>query len=520
MKSARSLLTALLAAALSVCLLLPARADFSDVPPEHWAYAYVLRAEEAGAVNGVGGGLFDPDSSVTEAQFYAMLLRTLSDVSPGDYDPGTAWYDVYLAAAADTGLSDGVYALTPDTPLTRYQMAQVMFNLVRGPRDEGPAAEVLASIPDGTAVPESFRYAVAFVYSAGLIRGMDKAGSFLGDLPMTRAQAAAVWCRLADYRTEFGANDEGPGTDNPPPFPADDPLPELPGPADPGSEAVMTPGEGVGGVMTVNGTDYRVGMTEEDLTALAGEPDEILDAFGGFRWYVFGTEDYLNRFFAAGVAEGRTVALLSAGRSFSCAYINPMAWGDTVGGLPHGSLAESVAAEGHTSRMQLFFDKNDGYGLHMVWMAENQYMKVRYYAESFSATKEQCAGEARMLFHLTNAFRAAHGVRVMVWDPVAEEAARLHAEDMTRLEYFSHQSADGRSMTDRLEEAGAGSWSACGENIAKGYWGAVEVHACWIGSPGHRENLLSDEYTRFGAGISVSGTVTNYVEDFYTRMGE
>ena len=175
MKSTRPLLTALLAAALSVCLLLPARADFSDVPPEHWARSYVLRAEEAGAVNGVGGGLFDPESSVTEAQFYAMLLRTLSDVSLGSYDPGPVWYDVYLAAAAETGLSDGVYALSPDTPLNRFQMAQVMFNLVRGPRDEEHAAEVLALIPDGTAVPEGFRYAVAFAYSAGLIRGMDAA---------------------------------------------------------------------------------------------------------------------------------------------------------------------------------------------------------------------------------------------------------------------------------------------------------------------------------------------------------
>jgi len=519
MKSTRPLLTALLAAALSVCLLLPARADFSDVPPEHWAYAYVLRAEEAGAVNGVGGGLFDPESSVTEAQFYAMLLRTLSDVSLEGYDPGTVWYDVYLAAAADTDLSDGVYALSPDTPLTRYQMAQVMFNLVRGPRDDGPAAEVLASIPDGTAVPEGYRYAVAFVYSAGLIRGMDKAGSFLGDLPMTRAQAAAVWCRLADYLAEFGANDEI--TDNPPPFPAEDPLPELPGPADPGSETVTAPGEDAGGVMTVNGTDYRVGMTEEDLTALAGEPDEILGAFGGFRWYVFGTGDYERSFFAAGVTEGRVVLLLSAGKAFSVDYLGaPQTWGSGIGGLPHGSLAETVTEEGAADSTTLFFDKNNGYALYMALTAEKQYLRIPFYAGTFHVTAEECEGEARLILHLVNATRAGYGIRPMAWDPAAAEAARLHAEDMTRLDYFSHQSADGRSMTDRLEEAGAGSWSACGENIAKGYWGAVEVHACWIGSPGHRENLLSDEYTRFGAGISVSGTVTNYVEDFYTRMGE
>ena len=63
--------------AVLLCLPAPAaRADFTDVPPEHWAYGYVLRAEKEGAVNGVGGGRFDPENRVTEAQFCAMLIRT------------------------------------------------------------------------------------------------------------------------------------------------------------------------------------------------------------------------------------------------------------------------------------------------------------------------------------------------------------------------------------------------------------------------------------------------------------
>ena len=501
MKSVRATLTGALALALSLCLLLPVRADFSDVPADHWAYAYVERAEAAGAVNGVGGGRFDPETSVTEAQFYAMLLRTLSDVSVEASDPGTAWYDPYMAAAADTGLSADVFSPSPDTPLSRCRMAQIMFNLIRGPRDAENAAAVLAAIPDGFTVPDGFRYAVAFVYSAGLIRGMDAAGSFRGDLPMTRAQAAAVWCRLADYLAEFGVNDEGPA----------EPVSEE----EPAETAEET------GVLTVNGVQYRIGMTTDELTGLAGEPDEILEAFGGFRWYVFGTEDYRNLFFAAGVTEGRTAALLSAGRAFSCTYMGrPMAWGDTVGGLPHGSLASDVTAEGRDTQMHLYLDKNDGYGLHMLYLAENQYMKVRYYAENFSATKEQCAGEAKMLLHLTNAFRAAHGVRPMVWDPVAEEAARLHAEDMTCGSYFSHESADGRTPGDRLEAAGMTSWRAYGENIANAYWGAVESHAGWISSEGHRANLLKSDYTRFGAGFGCDGYVVNSVEDFYAEMGE
>lgn len=525
MKSVRLLLGTALALMLSLCLLLPVRADFSDVPADHWAYAYVERAEEAGAVNGVGGGLFDPESSVTEAQFCAMLLRTLSGVPVDNYDPGTRWYDPYMAAAADTGLTADVFS-SPDAPLSRCQMAQIMFNLVRGPRDEARAAEVLASVPDGFTVPNSFRYAVAFVYSAGLIRGMDAAGSFRGDLPMTRAQAAAVWCRLADYLEEFGVNDEIPGESAEPGNPGEPEIEDVPPEQTDPESAEPVPEDTAEiteetGLLTVDGLQYRIGMSADELTGLAGEPDEILEAFGGFRWYVFGTEDYLNRFFAAGVAEDRTVTLLSAGKAFSCAYMGqPIAWGDTVGGLPHGSRASDVTAEGRDTQMHLYLDKNDGYILHMVYLAENQYMKVRYYAESFSATKEQCAGEAKMLLHLTNAFRAAHGVRSMMWDPVAEEAARLHAEDMTAGSYFSHNSADGRSPGDRLKAAGMTSWHTYGENIANAYWGAVESHAGWIASEGHRANLLKEGYTRFGAGFGYDGYVVNSVEDFYAEMGE
>ncbi|MBQ3956916.1 MAG: S-layer homology domain-containing protein, partial [Clostridia bacterium] len=113
-----SVLFSALVLALAPALASPVRADFSDVPSDHWAYAYVSRAEQSGAVNGVGGGRFDPDSSVTEAQFYAMLLRTLTDGEIPEAAPGEPWYSPYTTAAFFSGLSVGVNAQSPDTPLT------------------------------------------------------------------------------------------------------------------------------------------------------------------------------------------------------------------------------------------------------------------------------------------------------------------------------------------------------------------------------------------------------------------
>ena len=62
-------LSILLALVLSLHLAVPALAaqapEFSDVPTGHWAYAYVRQAAQAGAVNGVGNGRFNPEGTLT-----------------------------------------------------------------------------------------------------------------------------------------------------------------------------------------------------------------------------------------------------------------------------------------------------------------------------------------------------------------------------------------------------------------------------------------------------------------------
>lgn len=497
-RTSRPAFSALICAVLLLSLLpSPARADFTDVPPEHWAYPDVRRAEEAGAVNGTGGGRFDPDSPVTEAQFCAMLLRTFlpGELSDTASAPGEPWYAPYIETARRTGLSAGVNAETPDTPLTRLQMAQILSNLLTRygglSVGEEQTRAVVDRLPDGADIPEPYRNSVALAYNAGILTGMDETGVFGGYSRMTRAQAAAVWCRMDSLL--FALNRQTISE------------PEEPAPPE---------------VLTVGGIEYALGMSLSDLTAKAGDPDEILEAFGDYRWYVFGTGDYETRFLAAGVTEDRVAALCSSGKAFSCPHpLNEgetLAWGSTIGGLPHGSQA----AVFETERKILYFDKNDGYALHTVFLAEEQHLTVCREAEDFSVSPEERAGESRLLFHLANAFRTAHGISPLIWDEIAEKTALLHAEDMAAEGYFGHDSPDGRKAGDRLRDQGMTSWSAYAENIANGYRGAVACQAGWIGSSGHRSNILRDTYTRFGAGIGVKDQKLYYVEIFYARMGE
>ena len=91
-------LSILLALVLSLHLAVPALAaqapEFSDVPTGHWAYAYVRQAAQAGAVNGVGNGRFNPEGTLTVAEFTAMLLRALYGEVPVEQYTGEGgeWY--------------------------------------------------------------------------------------------------------------------------------------------------------------------------------------------------------------------------------------------------------------------------------------------------------------------------------------------------------------------------------------------------------------------------------------------
>ena len=59
--SIRRALCLIVSLAAALALLAPASAaSFRDVPSTHWAYGAISEMQEAGLVNGVGNGSFDP----------------------------------------------------------------------------------------------------------------------------------------------------------------------------------------------------------------------------------------------------------------------------------------------------------------------------------------------------------------------------------------------------------------------------------------------------------------------------
>lgn len=106
----------------------------------------------------------------------------------------------------------------------------------------------------------------------------------------------------------------------------------------------------------------------------------------------------------------------------------------------------------------------------------------------------------------------------VTWNTELETAAYWHAKDMSAKKYFSHVSADGRKLRERLQAVGYSfdglrSWTI-GENIAQGQRSIKEVTNAWFKSEGHCKNLMNPAFREVGV-----ATVGNYywVQDFGGR---
>lgn len=191
-----------LAAILVLSLVPSALADgntFSDVAPTHWAYNYIEQAAAAGAVNGVGNGKFDPEGTVTWAQFATIVVRAYY---PDEVDSsvGGDWYTPYQQVANNHSLliHPERYDGKMNDPINREDMAFVVRNIMyqQGYTVDTSAMDAAkAKIKDWSAISGTHQQPVLMAYAAGIINGMGD-GSFSPRTTMTRAQCATVYCRL------------------------------------------------------------------------------------------------------------------------------------------------------------------------------------------------------------------------------------------------------------------------------------------------------------------------------------
>ncbi len=109
------------------------------------------------------------------------------------------------------------------------------------------------------------------------------------------------------------------------------------------------------------------------------------------------------------------------------------------------------------------------------------------------------------ILQAVNAERTAAGRAVLQYDAQLEAVARAHGEDMERAGFFSHTGSDGSDIGDRLRRGGVTVCFAA-ENIAQGQRNLTEVMRSWMGSRGHRRNILHRRAETVGV-ARVSGNI-------------
>lgn len=102
----------------------------------------------------------------------------------------------------------------------------------------------------------------------------------------------------------------------------------------------------------------------------------------------------------------------------------------------------------------------------------------------------------------TNAQRGQHGQHTLQQDSLLDRAAQRKVDDMFAKQYFEHVSPTGVGPDDLVEGVGY-EYIRVGENLALGNFASdAELVEAWMNSPGHRENILSPDFSEIGIAAS------------------
>src|SRR3990167_1049727 len=102
-----------------------------------------------------------------------------------------------------------------------------------------------------------------------------------------------------------------------------------------------------------------------------------------------------------------------------------------------------------------------------------------------------------VLVDKTNDVRESADLYLLTPNESLELAAELKAEDMAKKGYFAHETPEGHDPWYWLYQAGY-NFAAAGENLAVNFTDSEDVIDAWMDSPGHRANILKENYTEIG----------------------
>jgi uncharacterized protein YkwD len=108
--------------------------------------------------------------------------------------------------------------------------------------------------------------------------------------------------------------------------------------------------------------------------------------------------------------------------------------------------------------------------------------------------------ETDLVFEI-NREREQHGVEALAFNWELARVAQYKSQEMAELGFFGHGSRIYGEPNEMLLRFGI-QFSAAGVNIAKGQNSSREVVDAWLSSSAHMENLLNENFSSAGVGIT------------------
>lgn len=177
---------------------------YTDLDRNGWYHEYVDWALKNGVMNGVGGGLFEPNGETTRAMLVMVLYRmagapdmagresSFTDVS------ADSWYGAAVIWASENGIVNGVGGglFDPDASLTREQMAMMLYRFAGYLGSNTEKRADLSAYGDADAVSAFAQDAMAWAVAEGLVNGRS-AAELAPKAGATRAELATILFRFA-----------------------------------------------------------------------------------------------------------------------------------------------------------------------------------------------------------------------------------------------------------------------------------------------------------------------------------
>jgi uncharacterized protein YkwD len=137
---------------------------------------------------------------------------------------------------------------------------------------------------------------------------------------------------------------------------------------------------------------------------------------------------------------------------------------------------------------------------------------------SVAAAATPSSNVASALIDLTNAERRRAGLPSLAANNRLMQAAQIQADQNASAGRLEHVSSGARypRVEDRLAAVGY-RWSTYGENLAYGQHSPSATMQSWMGSSGHRGNILNSSFTELGIGYALDRSGRPYYSQVFGR---